>query len=74
MLANDRDTDGTLDATSVKIVSPPASGKAVVNPNGTITYTPGTNLGNITFTYTVKDDLGRSPVRRPSRCKSTPCR
>ena len=58
VLANDFDTDGTLDPTTVTIVSAPSSGTAVVNGNGTITFTPGNVLGNVTFTYTVKDDVG----------------
>ena len=40
------------------IVSPPASGSAVANADGTITYTPGAATGDVTFTYTVKDNLG----------------
>ena len=58
VLANDHDPDGSLNPGTVTLVSPPASGSAVVNPDGTITYTPGTTLGNNTFTYTVKDNLG----------------
>ena len=58
VLGNDSDVDGSLDTSSVAIVSAPSSGSAVVNPNGTITYTPGATLGNNTFTYTVKDNLG----------------
>ena len=58
VLGNDSDVDGSLDASRVAIVSAPSNGTAVVNPNGTITYTPGTTLGNNTFTYTVKDNLG----------------
>ena len=53
VLSNDHDPDGTLDANSVAIASPPASGSAVVNGDGTITYTPGAALDNVTFGYTV---------------------
>ena len=58
VLANDNDPDGSLNPGTVTVVSPPASGSTVVNSDGTITYTPGTTLGNNTFTYTVKDNLG----------------
>ena len=58
VLGNDFDADGSLFPATVKIVSPPANGQVVANMNGTITYTPGTTLGNDTFTYTVLDNLG----------------
>lgn len=60
VLANDTDSDGTLDpATVAVIVKPTAGGTAVANANGSITYTPklffrGTDI----FTYIVKDNLG----------------
>jgi Ca2+-binding RTX toxin-like protein len=39
------------------IVTPPASGTTTVNPNGTITYTPGeTTAGNLSLVYQVCDD------------------
>ena len=69
VLANDLDPDGSLNPGTVTVVSPPASGSAVVNPDGTITYTPGTTLGNNTFTYTIKDNLGVS--RMPPRSRSS---
>ncbi|QTN38518.1 tandem-95 repeat protein [Cryomorphaceae bacterium] len=40
ILPNDDDPEGYLDSTSVTIVTPPDSGTVVVNPDGTITYTP----------------------------------
>jgi hypothetical protein len=58
VLANDTDPDAgdTLDPLTVTIVSPPATGDAIPNTNGTITYAPapGTS-GNVTFQYTVTD-------------------
>ena len=42
-------------------VSTPASGTAVVNANGTVTYTPTPGFsGTDTFTYTVRDASGRT--------------
>jgi FtsP/CotA-like multicopper oxidase with cupredoxin domain len=59
VLANDVDSDGTLDASTVTVVSDPTDGDAVVNPDGTITYTPDSGFsGTDSFDYTVKDDDG----------------
>lgn len=59
VLANDRSLLGSIDPTSVTIVSQPVNGAAVVNPNGTITYTPpAAFIGTVTFTYTVADSFG----------------
>ena len=38
VLANDSDPDGTLDDTSVAVVSGPSDGATTVNPDGSITY------------------------------------
>ncbi|NNF10470.1 MAG: tandem-95 repeat protein [Acidimicrobiia bacterium] len=54
VLANDSDVDG--DALAVAGVSAPDNGTAVVNPDGTVTYTPEPDFsGTDTFTYTVTD-------------------
>jgi len=59
VLDNDSDIDGSLVPTSVAITTAPASGMAVPNPDGTITFTPGNGIiGPVTFEYTVDDDLG----------------
>ncbi len=59
VLANDRDPDGTLVATTVIVASGPAHGTASVNSSGTITYTPAAGFsGTDTFTYTVEDNEG----------------
>src|SRR5262249_14284965 len=61
VLANDTDPDGNqhLVPTSVTLVSHPAHGTAVVNSDGTITYTAMANFtGTDTFTYMVSDDNG----------------
>lgn len=50
--ANDVATNTTI--SSVSIVSAPSQGTAVVQPNNTITYTPGLlTLGNVTFQYQI---------------------
>ena len=57
VLANDSDPDG--DAFSVTNATNPAHGTVVMNPNGTITYTPDAGFtGADTFTYTVTDADG----------------
>ena len=60
VLANDL---GALNFTTLAIASPPAQGSAVVNTlNGTITYTPPVLFtGPVTFTYTVRNNLGFPP-------------
>ncbi|MDQ7085008.1 MAG: Ig-like domain-containing protein [Sulfurovum sp.] len=59
VLSNDSDSDGTLDSSSVAIVTDSANGVAVVNTTGTIDYTPnGSFIGTDTFSYQVKDDEG----------------
>ncbi len=54
--ANDTDANGDLDPTSVSVTVPPASGTAVSNGDGTITYTPTLGAtGVFTFTYQICD-------------------
>ncbi len=56
VLANDGDIDG--DPLTVEVTTPGA-GDAVVNPDGTITYTPPTNqYGDDTFGYAISDGAG----------------
>ena len=58
VLGNDSDVDGTLDKTSLEVVTQPEHGNVQVN-NGVFSYTPDSNsYGADTFTYRVKDDLG----------------
>ncbi|MCU1448853.1 MAG: thrombospondin, partial [Acidimicrobiales bacterium] len=63
-LTNDSDPDG--DALSVSTITQPSHGTAVLNPNGTVTYTPAPNYnGPDSFTVTVCDTNGAcasSPV------------
>ncbi|MHC4434392.1 MAG: cadherin-like domain-containing protein, partial [Planctomycetota bacterium] len=59
VLGNDSDPDG--DELSVTEVSDPANGTTVINPDGTITYTPDANFcGQDSFTYTIIDGNGGS--------------
>ncbi|MBA2318697.1 MAG: cell wall-binding repeat-containing protein [Euzebyales bacterium] len=57
VLANDSDADG--DPLTVAAVTDPPEGVAVVNGDGTVTYTPGAGFtGTDTFDYQVEDGRG----------------
>ena len=59
--ANDTDADGTIDKTTVHIVSQPSNGaiSAVDATTGVVTYAAnGGFTGTDSFTYTVKDNVG----------------
>jgi LPXTG-motif cell wall-anchored protein len=59
VLGNDSDPDG--DPLSVTAVSDPANGAAVINGDGTVTYTPDPDFNGVdTFTYTISDGNGGS--------------
>ena len=60
VLGNDSDADGSLDPTTVVIVTGPTDGSFSVDPvSGEVTYTPYADYyGSDTFTYTVEDDDG----------------
>jgi hypothetical protein len=61
VLANDSDADG--DPLSLVAVTPPRSGAAVANLDGTVTYTPAAGFrGQDRFTYTVSDGRGGTAV------------
>jgi hypothetical protein len=61
VLANDSDTDGTIDTSSVTIVSAPQHGTAMVTGSGAISYSPAAGYsGPDNFTYSVRDRQGRS--------------
>jgi hypothetical protein len=54
VLANDSDVDG--DPLTVTAVTTPGNGTAVINPDGTITYTPDLDFcGTDAFDYTISD-------------------
>jgi hypothetical protein len=55
VLANDLDTDGNLDLTSVAIVTQPANGSVVANADGSISFTSAGIASLESFTYTVND-------------------
>jgi len=56
-LANDGDADG--DRIEVTAVGEPAHGTAGLNPDDSITYTPGDNFfGDDSFSYTIRDAKG----------------
>lgn len=61
VLANDNDPDGTLDTSSVTVVSAPsaAQGTVQVLANGQIRFTPASGfVGEANFSYTVRDNVG----------------
>ncbi|MFV2004531.1 MAG: Ig-like domain-containing protein, partial [Gammaproteobacteria bacterium] len=59
VLFNDSDADGTLNNTTVTIVTPPVNGTLVDDGAGLLTYThDGSATTSDSFTYTVADDLG----------------
>lgn len=60
VLANDSDSDGSIDATTVEIENSPTNGDVSVNnTTGLITYTPDTNFfGTDSFAYSVADNEG----------------
>ncbi|MEF8879043.1 MAG: PQQ-binding-like beta-propeller repeat protein [Candidatus Thermoplasmatota archaeon] len=62
VLANDSDTGGTLDPSTVQVTSDPSHGNTSVNySTGEIEYTPDSNyVGTDSFTYTVDDDNGET--------------
>ncbi|MGH8665118.1 MAG: cadherin-like domain-containing protein, partial [Burkholderiales bacterium] len=61
LLANDTDVDG--DALAVEIVTGPEHGSAIVEADGTVTYTPQANFfGSDAFTYRVFDGQVSSDV------------
>ena len=58
--ANDRDTDGQLDLTSISVVRQPLRGEAIPLNNGTVRYVPEPGfIGTETFDYIIADQEGR---------------
>jgi VCBS repeat-containing protein len=58
-LDNDIDIDGTINPATLRITLQPAFGSLVVQPDGTLIYTPFDNFrGQDTIRYTVADNLG----------------
>lgn len=59
VVANDGDTDGTLNLASLMISQAPTSGTALANADGTVTYTHNGSAGaSDSFKYTIADNSG----------------
>ncbi|QUJ66489.1 tandem-95 repeat protein [Photobacterium sp. GJ3] len=59
VLANDSDIDGSLNVSTVQVITQPQHGQTSIDANGQVTYTPSANFfGSDSFTYVVQDDLG----------------
>ena len=57
--ANDSDPNG--DEITLDVVNSPENGTAVINPNGTVDYTPNTDFfGTDIFTYEISDPAGNT--------------
>jgi len=59
VIANDTDIDGSLDASTVAVVTGPTSGSVSIDESGAVIYTPDSDFFGVdSFTYTVADDSG----------------
>lgn len=59
LLANDTDSDGSLDTTSLTLVTPPSHGMVDLQTSGDAVYTPAAGFhGDDTFSYQVADNQG----------------
>lgn len=59
LVANDTDVDGTIDASTLAIVSVASHGQVRNNGDGTVSYQPDVGFGGSdSFVYTVKDKYG----------------
>lgn len=60
ILSNDTDSDGTIDPTTVEIVSQASHGTVTANPDGTINFVADGSgyMGFDSFSYRVKDNFG----------------
>ncbi|HEY4068142.1 MAG TPA: tandem-95 repeat protein, partial [Burkholderiaceae bacterium] len=59
VLANDHDVDGDTLTVSNPVLTNPAQGSVALNPDGTLTFTPASNVtGPVTLTYSVSDGHG----------------
>lgn len=61
VLANDSDSDNTLDGTSITLLTGVSNGTLIYNGDGTFDYTPDAEFsGSDSFTYTLTDPNGAS--------------
>ena len=59
LLANDTDSDGSLNAATVQITTSPTHGSVTTSTRGSVTYTPTAGYsGQDMFAYTVTDNQG----------------
>ncbi|PSF26152.1 hypothetical protein C7H19_25150 [Aphanothece hegewaldii CCALA 016] len=59
VLANDSDPDGTINPTTLQLVTSPNNGTLILNSDRTFTYTPNNGfVGTDSFTYTIQDNDG----------------
>lgn len=59
LLDNDSDIDGTVDTTTVTVISAASNGSVDNHGDGTVTYTPSADFnGSDSFGYTVRDNEG----------------
>ena len=59
LVANDRDVDGRLAISKLRIVAKPRRGRVINHRNGTVTYRPNRGfLGNDNFRYEIQDNQG----------------
>ena len=59
LAANDTDSDGTIDLTSIVVTQVPAHGTVTVNADGTVSYAhDGSEATTDSFAYTIKDNNG----------------
>ena len=70
---NDTDADSAVLNGSTRVASPPSSGTATANGDGTFTYVPDDDVsGSDLFTYTITDDEGAESVAASVRITITP--
>ena len=68
LLGNDTDVDGNPQL-SIAAVTSGTGGTAVLNANGTVTFTPTANFnGAASFSYTVSDGTSTSSGDRDGQC------
>jgi ELWxxDGT repeat protein len=59
LLANDTDSDGSLNAATIQITTNPTHGSVTIGTGGSVMYTPTAGYsGQDTFAYTVADNQG----------------